>query len=104
MGSRSLLSLILLVSPCPTLQIMNSKQFLVLFFSTCVLNMATGLLSAVTYNSALYLPLLGGASTGGLGTVLAALGALKLGAVALLLASNIKGEAQAAESEASTGY
>ena len=81
---------------------MNSKQFLVLFFSTCVLAFATGLgsLAAVTYNSALYLPLIGG-SAGSLGTVLAALGALKLGAVALLLASNFNGEEQAAEE---TGY
>jgi len=83
---------------------MNTKQFLILFFSACVLSFATGLgsLAAVTYNSALYLPLIGGAS-GGLGTVLAALGALKLGAVALLLASNFKGE-EVAESADETGY
>merc|ERR1712106_1015851 len=81
---------------------MNSKQFLVLFFSACVLSFATGLgsLAAITYNSALYLPLIGGAS-GGLGTILAALGALKLGAVALLLASNFQGEEEVAEE---TGY
>jgi len=81
---------------------MNSKQFLVLFFSTCVLSFATGLgsLAAITYNSALYLPLIS-AGTGGLGTVLAALGALKLGAVALLLASNFKGEEEVVEE---TGY
>merc|ERR1711892_578281 len=82
---------------------MNSKQFLVLFFSTCVLSFATGLgsLAAITYNSALYLPLIS-AGSGGLGTVLAALGALKLGAVALLLASNFKGEAE--ETGYETGY
>jgi len=84
---------------------MNSKQFLVLFFSTCVLSFATGLgsLAAITYNSALYLPLIS-AGSGGLGTVLAALGALKLGAVALLLASNFKGEEEAEETGYETGY
>jgi len=92
-------------SPAPLLLnlAMNSKQFLVLFFSACVLSFATGLgsLAAVTYNSALYLPLIGG-TAGGLGTVLAALGALKLGAVALLLASNFQGEE--AEVAEDTGY
>merc|ERR1712128_17865 len=84
---------------------MNSKQSLVLFFSACVLSFATGLgsLAAITYNSALYLPLIS-AGSGGLGTVLAALGALKLGAVALLLASNFKGEEEAEETGYETGY
>jgi len=86
-------------------QLQNELQVLVLFFSTCVLSFATGLgsLAAITYNSALYLPLIS-AGSGGLGTVLAALGALKLGAVALLLASNFKGEEEAEETGYETGY
>ena len=63
---------------------MNSFQFSVLFLTASLACFVHGFINPIVYNSGLYLPLLS-AGSGGLGTVLAALGALKLGAVALVL-------------------
>lgn len=66
---------------------MNSAFFLALFFLACIVcTNAFGTLTTVAYNGALTIPLLS-ATTGTIGLPLAVLGALKLGAAALLLAS-----------------
>jgi len=72
---------------------MKSKAFLVLFFAACLMVSVNGIgtVTTVAYNGALTIPLL--AATGGtFGTAIAVLGALKLGAAALLLATSLRGE------------
>ena len=66
---------------------MNSLQFSVLFLSTAIIGLSDGLITPIVSGLNIYLPLIGAASTASLGTILAALGALKLGAVAVVLAS-----------------
>lgn len=81
---------------------MNSKAFLVLFFAAIMVFGVHGFgtLTTVAYNGALTIPLLS-ATAGTFGTAIAVLGALKLGAAALLLASSLKGEEETYES---SGY
>ena len=66
---------------------MNSLQFSVLFMSAAFFGFSDGLITPIVSGLNIYLPLIGAASTAGLGTILAALGALKLGAAALVFAS-----------------
>jgi len=69
---------------------MNSKAFITLFFAVAIFGAAHGLgtLTTVAYNGALTIPLLAATAGTGLGTAIAVLGVLKLGAAALLLASS----------------
>ena len=66
---------------------MNSFQFSLLFMASMLLSLSNSLITPVISGLNVYLPLIGAASTAGLGTVLAALGALKLGAAAVFFAS-----------------
>ena len=69
---------------------MNSFQFSLMFMVTMLLSVSHSLITPVISGLNVYLPLIGAASTAGLGTVLAALGALKLGAAAVFFASQQK--------------
>merc|ERR1712029_953692 len=69
---------------------MNSLQFSVLFLSSAIIGLSDGLITPIVSGINIYLPLIGAASTAGLGTVLAALGALKLGAAAVFFATQSK--------------
>merc|ERR1712117_842970 len=87
--------LVILKQNCPN---MNSFQFSLLFMASMVLSLSNSLITPVISGLNVYLPLIGAASTAGLGTVLAALGALKLGAAAVFFAS------QQGASDDETGY
>lgn len=77
---------------------MNSKAFMVFFFAVALFGMVQsfGTLTTVAYEGALTIPLLAASAGTGLGTAIAVLGILKLGAAALLLLSS-----QAARSQRS---
>jgi hypothetical protein len=78
---------------------MNSKAFMVLFFAVAIIGAVHGFgtLTTVAYEGALTIPLLAASAGSGLGTAIAVLGVLKLGAAALLLASSA-GEARSRQS------
>ena len=78
---------------------MNSFHFSLLFSASLLISLSNGLITPIVSGLNIYLPLIGAASTAGLGTVLAALGALKLGAAAVFLAT----QSQTVEDEAG-GY
>lgn len=67
---------------------MNSLQFSVLLVSSVLISLGDGLITPIVSGLNIYFPIIGAASTAGLGSVLAALGALKLGAAALVIASS----------------
>ena len=67
---------------------MNPRHALLVVTSLLSAHSAAGLITPIVSGLNVYLPIIGAASTAGLGTVLAALGALKLGAVAVLLATS----------------
>jgi len=66
---------------------MNSFHFSLLFTASLLISLSDGLITPIVSGINIYLPLIGAASTAGLGTILAAIGALKLGAAAVFLAS-----------------
>ena len=84
---------------------MNTKQFITAFMMVATVVSVQGLgdLAAVTLNGALTLPLLA-ATSGTFGTALAVLGALKLGAAALFLASQLKAPEEASSYESASSY
>jgi len=69
---------------------MNSKAFMVFFFAVALFGMVQsfGTLTTVAFDGALTIPLLAASAGTGLGTAIAVLGVLKLGAAALLLLSS----------------
>ena len=72
---------------------MNSLAFTVFFFAVALFGMVQsfGTLTTVAFDGALTIPLLAASAGTGLGTAIAVLGVLKLGAAALLLASTAGG-------------
>lgn len=83
---------------------MNSKAFMVFFFAVALFGMVQsfGTLTTVAFDGALTIPLLAASAGTGLGTAIAVLGVLKLGAAALLLLSS-QGARSAARSQRSAG-
>merc|ERR1712062_493173 len=67
--------------------IMNIHQMTLVLAVASLVSLSSGFITPVINGLTISLPLLGASSTAGLSTVLAALGALKLGAAILLLAS-----------------
>ena len=80
---------------------MNPRHALLVVTSLLSAHSAAGLITPIVSGLNVYLPIIGAASTAGLGTVLAALGALKLGAVAVLLATS---QQQVADEVEAGGY
>ena len=80
---------------------MNPRHALLVVTSLLSAHSAAGLITPIVSGLNVYLPIIGAASTAGLGTVLAALGALKLGAVAVLLATS---QQQVADEGEAGGY
>ena len=80
---------------------MNPRHALLVVTSLLCAHSAAGLITPIVSGLNVYLPIIGAASTAGLGTVLAALGALKLGAVAVLLATS---QQQVADEVEAGGY
>ena len=70
------------------LSIMNIHQMTLVLAVASLVSLSSGFITPVINGLTISLPLLGVSSTAGLSTVLAALGALKLGAAILLLASS----------------
>merc|ERR1711910_240207 len=70
------------------LSIMNIHQMTLVLAVASLVSLTSGFITPVINGLTISLPLLGVSSTAGLSTVLAALGALKLGAAILLLASS----------------
>jgi hypothetical protein len=82
---------------------MNSWAFNIFFFAVALFGMAQslGTLTTVAFDGALTIPLLAASAGTGLGTAIAVLGVLKLGAAALLLLSSQAGSAHSARSQRS---
>ena len=80
---------------------MNPRHALLVVTSLLSAHSAAGLITPIVSGLNVYLPIIGAASTAGLGTMLAALGALKLGAVAVLLATS---QQQVADEVEAGGY
>merc|ERR1712203_353588 len=78
------------------IDIMNIHQMTLVLAVAAFLSLADGFLTPIVDGLTISLPLLGASSTAGLSTVLAALGALKLGAAILLLTSSQEAEEEAA--------
>ena len=74
---------------------MNIYQMTLVSALAALLSLADGFITPIVDGLTISLPLLGASSTAGLSTVLAALGALKLGAAILLLTSSQEGEEEA---------
>merc|ERR1712226_451832 len=70
------------------IDIMNIHQMTLVLAVAAFLSLTDGFLTPIVDGLTISLPLLGASSTAGLSTVLAALGALKLGAALLLLTSS----------------
>ena len=86
---------------------MNTRQLSVLFVSTLLLaNTGHGLITPIVSGLNVFLPITGASSTAGIGTILAALGALKLGAAALFLVTQqeLSDEVAAPLEDYDTGY
>jgi len=66
---------------------MNTYQMTLVLAVASLLSLSSGFITPIIDGLSISLPLIGASSTAGLSTVLAALGALKLGAAILLLAS-----------------
>ena len=66
---------------------MNIHQMTLVLAVAALLSLTNGFLTPIVDGLTISLPLIGASSTAGLSTVLAALGALKLGAALLLLTS-----------------
>ena len=83
---------------------MNSMAFMVFFFAVALFGMVQsfGTLTTVAYEGALTIPLLAASAGTGLGTAIAVLGVLKLGAAALLLLSS-EGARSSSRSQRSAG-
>ena len=75
---------------------MNIHQMTLVLAVACLLSLTNGFLTPIVDGLTISLPLIGASSTAGLSTVLAALGALKLGAALLLLTSQEGEEEEAA--------
>ena len=75
---------------------MNIHQMTLVLAVAAFLSLTDGFLTPIVDGLTISLPLLGASSTAGLSTVLAALGALKLGAALLLLTSSQEEEEEAA--------
>jgi len=69
------------------LNIMNIHQMTLVLAVAALLSLTNGFITPIVDGLTISLPLIGASSTAGLSTVLAALGALKLGAALLLLTS-----------------
>jgi len=82
---------------------MNSLAFTVFFFAVALFGMVQsfGALTTVAYEGALTIPLLAASAGTGLGTAIAVLGVLKLGAAALLLLSSEAARFRSARSQRS---
>merc|ERR1712226_1351176 len=78
------------------IDIMNIHQLTLVLAVAAFLSLTDGFLTPIVDGLTISLPLLGASSTAGLSTVLAALGALKLGAALLLLTSSQEEEEYAA--------
>jgi len=76
---------------------MLRMPFLMVVCSPLLVNIATS--SIITLNAAAHLPLIASGTAGGIGTVMAALGALKLGALTLLNADSLNIEKSRAVSK-----
>ena len=72
---------------------MNIHQMTLVLAVAALLSLSNGFLTPIVDGLTISLPLIGASSTAGLSTVLAALGALKLGAALLLLTSGQEEEA-----------
>ena len=75
---------------------MNIHQMTLVLALAALLSLADGFITPIVDGLTISLPLIGASSTAGLSTVLAALGALKLGAAILLLTSSQEAEDEAA--------
>ena len=75
---------------------MNIHQMTLVLAVAALLSLTSGFITPIVDGLTISLPLIGASSTAGLSTVLAALGALKLGAAILLLTSSQEAEEEAA--------
>ena len=75
---------------------MNTYQFALVLAVASLVSFSSGFITPVIDGLSISLPLIGASSTAGLSTVLAALGALKLGAAILLLATGQEEEEEEA--------
>merc|ERR1712223_1388114 len=78
------------------LSIMNVHQMTLVLAVASLVSLTSGFITPVINGLTISLPLIGASSTAGLSTVLAALGALKLGAAILLLATGQEEEEEEA--------